>query len=316
MLKKRGKIRIAGYKNMSKEMIMRLFTYFCLLFTLSGCTTLKDSPQSNSSPPNNGRSEIAEATAPAITPHNNLNSVLWVQTSSEYRANALQTYRSATQNLQAAIDDNEWTAAIEQTESFKDLPPAVVLDVDETVLDNAAYQAQLVIDRQEFKSATWDLWIKKKEATAIPGAVAFIKAAQSNGLAVLLITNRECKKREGNPEECPQEAETLDNLKSEGITGISPASLLLKNERAGWGSEKESRRIYLAKQYRLIMLLGDDLGDFLPGVKSDTTPADREKLVDQYQEYWGIQWYMLPNPNYGSWQRVLNKPITQYLRGY
>src|SRR5687767_3909483 len=79
-------------------------------------------------------------------PHENLNAVLWMQTALEYEATALQAYRLGQIQLDAALKEPRWTAAIEQPGDAAGLPPAVILDIDETVLDNSYYQARLVRD--------------------------------------------------------------------------------------------------------------------------------------------------------------------------
>ena len=92
------------------------------------------------------------------TPANDgLTSTLWVRTAAEYRAASLQTYNTALQTIDRAVGDPGWTAALEQTGDCADLPPAVVMDVDETVLDNARYQAQTVLDGHICEGAQLDM---------------------------------------------------------------------------------------------------------------------------------------------------------------
>src|SRR5690242_6899130 len=93
-----------------------------------------------STPRSSTPSAAANATAPRRT-HENLNAVVWTQTAAEYRAVAKQAYRLARLQLDAALADPTWTAATEQTNVSPTLPPAIVLDLDETVLDNSAFQA-------------------------------------------------------------------------------------------------------------------------------------------------------------------------------
>jgi acid phosphatase len=69
-----------------------------------------------------------------------------------------------------------------------------------------------------------------------------------------------------------------------------------------------------AKDFRILMSIGDDFGDFLPDVKKNITPEQRSALVDQYQNYWGAKWFVLANPTYGSWQTILKQPNSQYLQ--
>jgi 5'-nucleotidase (lipoprotein e(P4) family) len=246
---------------------------------------------------------------------NNLNSTLWMQSSGEFKSNALQAYNAAIANLGPVVRLSQQSAALEQQGDLKNLPAAVVLDIDETVLDNSRYQANLVLKGESFNTDTWDRWVEAQAASAIPGAVEFINYAKTTGVEVFYITNRECKMREGSGDSCPQEADTLANLQSVGVQGVTKNHLLMKNEYPDWGSEKTSRRTNVAEQYRIVMLFGDDLGDFLPGAKS-MSPAERDRLVSENSNKWGSVWYMLPNPTYGSWQRVLKESPKATLKGY
>jgi len=250
------------------------------------------------------------------TQSNNFNSTLWVQTASEYKANSLQAYNSAIQNIQKAIHDPSWTAAIEQKNYVSSLPLAVICDIDETVLDTSKYQAQLVTEGSDFNPESWDKWLATRNAPAIPGAVQFINTMHDLGVEVFYISNRECRKREGNESACPQEQDAIDNLIKVGIIDAKPENILLKNERPGWTSEKKTRREFVASKYRILMVFGDDLGDFLPDVKKNITPVQRDRLVHKYENNWGKKWYILSNPMYGSWLRILEEPKSKYLEGY
>lgn len=245
----------------------------------------------------------------------NLYSTLWVQTAAEYRAEALETYSAAASRLDDALADPSWTAALEQTGGYSGLPPAVILDIDETVLDNAPFQGRLVLDNAPFDPALWDAWVATEAAEAIPGALEFVKAAIGRDIAVFYITNRTCAAGDGdNP--CPQEAQTLRNLERLGFPDVSPDRMLLKREKPEWGSEKENRRAAAAADHRILMLIGDDLGDFLPGVKNGVAPGQRKDLVDRYGDRWGRMWFILPNPIYGSWERALTEPKMGHVRGF
>lgn len=247
---------------------------------------------------------------------NNFNSTLWTQNSSEFAASSLQTYNLATSNLDTTVRNVKETAAIEQTAPYTSLPPAVIMDIDETVLDNSKYDAKLILTADSYSFATWDQWLALQQATAIPGAVSFINYAKSSGVEVIFITNRMCKERVGVIDKCPQKPDMIANLEKIGITDVHPSTVLLRNEQDGWTAEKASRREVVAKRYRIVMLFGDDLGDFLPNVKKNITPEQRENLVNAHSEKWGNIWYILPNPRYGSWLRILGKPRSEYLEGY
>jgi acid phosphatase len=253
-------------------------------------------------------------TQPEIT-NNNFNSTLWVQTAAEYEANAIQTYNSAESNIDVALRDKSWTAALEQGSNYSLKPPAIILDIDETVLDNSQYQAQLVLNDEQFSIQTWDNWIAMESAPAVPGAVDFINSMESLQVDVIYITNRECAVRTDGGPECPQKEDTIDNLLKVGIENVDPDHVFLRGERSEWTSEKLSRRKVAASNHRIIMLFGDDLGDFLPDVKSDITPEERAELVEEYSEHWGRKWFILSNPTYGSWDGVLSDPKSDYLEG-
>jgi acid phosphatase len=252
----------------------------------------------------------------ASTANNNFNSLLWMQSSAEYRANTIQAYSTALKNIDAALADRRWTAAVEQTGECSSLPPAVVMDIDETVLDNSKYMGTVVLDNGKWSPATWEEWVLRKEATAIPGAVEFINAMKAKRVRVIFVTNRECGKPAPPGQECLQQAATIENLTRVGVFDVSPDNVLLKGEKEGWGSEKKSRREEVSKSFRIVMLFGDDLGDFLPGVKSNITPEERYRLVDEHRADWGRKWFMLPNPTCGSWLDILKDPMSQYLMKY
>ncbi len=77
----------------------------------------------------------------------------------------------------------------------------------------------------------------------------------------------------------------------------------MRGEREGWGTDKGTRRAEVARSFRVLMVVGDDLNDFVSGARGarDT----RQALVDRYQEFWGTRWFVLPNPAYGSWEGSL-----------
>ena len=183
------------------------------------------------------------------------------------------------------------------------------MDIDETVLDNSAPQAGLLIDETCFPefASVWDNWIAKRSAPAVPGAAGFIHTAraskdpQGRPVRVFFITNRECERRAGTESSCPQQDDTLANLRSLGLDSPTLADdLMIRGERPDWGSEKLSRRLEVARQYRIVLNVGDDLADFLAEVRRQT-PSLREQARCAHDALWGRRWFVLPNPMYGSW---------------
>jgi 5'-nucleotidase (lipoprotein e(P4) family) len=241
------------------------------------------------------------APAPAATavteptrPHENLNAVAWVQTAVEYKASAEQAYRLAMLQLETALKDPSWTAAIEQTADASKLPPAVVLDIDETVLDNSVFQARGVRDNVPYSEEAWQRWVAEARAPAVPGAKEFTQYAAQKGVAVFYISNRMAV----------TEAATRRNLQALGFPlDATIDTLLSRGERPEWAaSDKRSRREYVGANYRILLLIGDDLGDF---VVAAGTPDERAARTASHDDWWGRRWIMLPNPTYGSWERAV-----------
>lgn len=224
--------------------------------------------------------------------HELLHSVLWMQRSAEYYAACETVYLGALDALDRALADTAWTAASEQKLPFGTKPPAIIVDCDETVLDNSAYEARLIVDNASYPTG-WDEWCCEEKATAIPGAVEYLKEASKRGVAIFYVTNRDVKL-----DEC-----TWRNLSALGFPQTATAEqVLTKDEREGWGSDKTSRREYIARTHRIVQIAGDNLDDFV-GYKMAT--EERSALAKNYMSWWGTHWLMLPNPAYGSWERAL-----------
>ena len=238
------------------------------------------------------------ARADDATSREQLHSTLWMQRAPEYRAIVAQVYRLATEKISTP---SAGSAAIEQAsvppEQLARMPTAVVLDLDETVLDNTVYQARLIRDHATFDAASWGEWVNAGVADVLPGAREFIAAARRLGHTVIYISNRDCKTPAPTASDpCPAKTATMRNLVALGIDPApDPARLLLRAERPDWSSSlKTQRRAFIATNYRIVALVGDDLGDF---VDPKTYAADRQRL----EPHFGVNWFLLPNPIYGSW---------------
>lgn len=242
----------------------------------------------------------AAAASPSAA-DDNLNAVLWVQTSAEYRAACETVYRAAADKLDIALKEKNWDALVpderDNAGRTAGLKPAVIMDVDETVLDNSPYQARLVKNGGEFDEVGWDRWVAEKKAKALPGVVDFAKAANAKGITILYLSNRAVHLKEA----------TLANLKAVGMPVANDDAFLglgtFVEDCEQNGSEKNCRRRLAGRQYRVLMQFGDQLGDFAQILSN--TPADRAKLADEYGDWFGERWWMLPNPTYGSWEPAL-----------
>lgn len=225
------------------------------------------------------------------TAHPLLQSVLFMQSSAEYRGLSEQAYATAERMLEAALADKNWTAATEQSGNFQNLPPAVILDVDETVLDNSAYEAHLIKTNTSYNRESWAAWCAEARATAVPGALAFCQAANKNGVTVFYVTNR----REAQKEDTRQNLKKLGFPLNSGIETIIP-----KTD----SSDKGARRKAIARNFRICLLIGDNAGDFFSGY-THAPVAVRDSLARAHHDLWGTRWIVLPNPMYGDWESAL-----------
>jgi 5'-nucleotidase (lipoprotein e(P4) family) len=241
---------------------------------------------------------VATSVAAVATPaaSDELNAVLWTQRAVEHDLVFEEVYRAAAATLPAALADPTWDAIPheERSGSPAKLAPAVIFDVDETLLDNSPYEAQLVRSGEEFNEFTWSQWCRKEAARPLPGALDFVHLAASRGVAIYYITNRAVD----------LDAATLANLRKAGFPAPDAKVLLgLGTVVPGCemlGTEKGCRRRLVARDHRVLMQFGDQIGDFVDVIAN--TPDDRGKSVAPYASWIGERWWVLPNPLYGSWQ--------------
>ena len=231
----------------------------------------------------------------------------WVKYAAEYQAISAQTYAQATRDLPRLIADTLWTALPDHPVDPA-LPPAVILDIDETVVSNVDFQ--LTFERP-FANHKLDTWSANVDATPIRGVVEFVAAARAAGATVFFVTNRPCQPVEGVETFCPQKQTTIDDIRELGID-VEAKYVMLADEKPDWDREKLTRRQHVAKTHRVIMLVGDDLSDFIPCVRDEPagpcsrvgTRSNRLDDIERYRHYWGNGWYILPNPMHGSWTSV------------
>lgn len=246
------------------------------------------------------RAPAAQPVASADGQHDNLNAVLWMQSSAEYRAHAQSVFGAAANLLDRALADPNWDALPRSergSQRYQGLPPAIIVDADETVIDNSAYQARLIRDRQRFDADTWSAWAQERRAQAVPGALEFLRAAAQRGITVFYVTNRDARDKRA----------TYDNLRALGFPMSEPEDTVLTiDESQGWTSAKGERRQFVGENYRVVMVFGDNLGDFLDG-HSGVSPDARLALMEPYAGWWGSRWFMLANPSYGTWEGAITR---------
>lgn len=213
--------------------------------------------------------------------------ILFMQKAGEYRALTYQAFNLARWNLDADFDKKN-LKKLPKIE--RKIPRAVVVDVDETVLDNSPQQAYNVKNRLPFTLPNWYEWGEKRSAKAIPGAVDFLNYANRKGVKVFYVSNRD---------EVQKQA-TIDNLKSAGFPDATEETVLLRQTE----SSKEPRRQSISAKYRIVLLVGDNLDD-LSNVFERKSVADRFAEVDKAREFWGKKFIVLPNAMYGSWESAI-----------
>ncbi|MFM2486683.1 5'-nucleotidase, lipoprotein e(P4) family [Celerinatantimonas yamalensis] len=200
--------------------------------------------------------------------------LLWMQKSAEYRALCFQAFNIAHLRVKQALNSDH------------SKPLAVVVDIDETVMNNLPYQAWLVGKNQGYSGKTWQQWVNDEQSTAIPGALTFLNYARENGIRIFYITNRSDKVRQA----------TLNNLKQLGFPDANNDHLLMKTTT----SNKGPRRDKVRDNYDVAVYMGDNLGDFTQKFDGKST-VQRSQLANQYKAKWGDEYVVLPNPIYGTW---------------
>ena len=204
-------------------------------------------------------------------------------------------YQTATTYLEEALAEKSWTAELTQLgANIENLPAAIVLDIDETVLDNSPFQARMIEQNSDYNPVEWEKWVREAQADATPGAIAFTNAAHDLGITVIYLSNRNAD----------TEPETRQNLSALGFPVSEKTDVvLLKGEKENWTSAKTARRAFVAESFRIVMLFGDDFNDFLPA--KNITEVQREELLEKHRANFGERWFILPNPIYGSWNDAM-----------
>ena len=242
--------------------MIRLSLVLC--FGLLGCTP----PASTSTP----APASSGATAAALP-----NEIKWTRASAEHRALFLQVYHAAESALErqaAGLQRGSW---------------AVVLDADETVIDNSIYQQERAQLHAGYTAESWTAWVKRREATALPGAVAFLRKVHEAGGRVVIVTNR-------GEDVCTETRENIRRVALEAdLVLCAPAGQSDKNIRfraieAGTASPS-------VPALRVVMYVGDNIQDFPNLAQSARLGSD-----SAFAEF-GRRYFLLPNPMYGSWER-------------
>lgn len=217
-------------------------------------------------------------------------SILWTKTSAEYRALAYQAFDLAKLRLDQVLAKQKSVRGAK--------PMAIIVDVDETVLDNSRFQAELILRGVGYTPQAWQAWCDRAEAGAVPGAAEFLNYAAQRGVQTFYITNRRQ----------PEKAGTMTNLKNAGFPGVTEDTVIIRENAS---ASKETRREKVRARYRVVMLVGDNLNDFSDNF-SGKSIADRKAQVDRERAAFGSEYIVIPNPMYGDWESAVygNQPLS------
>lgn len=224
---------------------------------------------------------VSAASAQKVDNEHQVGGILWTQTSGEWTALAYQAFALARMRL-----DQDLRASRNRR-----IRRAVIVDVDETVIDNSPYQAMTVKTRTAYESKSWNDWCQKAQAAAIPGAVEFLRYANSRGVRVFYVTNR----RESE-KQC-----TARNLRQVGFPDVSDETVLVRTDV----SSKQPRRDGIARKHRVVLLMGDNLNDFAEIFEQSKTIDTRLAATNQNKSNFGTRFIVLPNVMYGAWEEAI-----------
>lgn len=261
----------------SSKATITIFSALASVILLTSCgtkTTDNKATQSNTS------DNKVTMTYDQLRSRENTMSTLWYQKSDEAKALYLQGYNVATNRLKELL------------QKPTDKPYSIVLDLDETVLDNSPYQVQNVKDGTAFNPKNWDAWVQKASAKAVPGAKEFLQYAHQNGVQIYYVSDRDASQVDA----------TIKNLEKEGIPVQGKDHLMFLEKGV---KSKEGRRQKVQETTNLVMLLGDNLVDFADFSK--TSAEERSKKLEELKNEFGEKFIIFPNPMYGSWESTVYK---------
>jgi len=211
---------------------------------------------------------------------NEVGATLWQQSSGEQRALCYQAFALAKMLVDRDL------------RSRNKMRRAIIVDIDETILDNSRYQARNIRERKNYPDG-WTEWINRAEATAVPGALEFLKYANARGVRVFYVTNRKPIEKEG----------TAQNLKKLGFPEVNDETLLIRTDTSS--DSKEPRRKAISAKYHVVLLMGDDLNDFAEVFDNSKTVATRIEATERNKSQFGTHFIVLPNPMYGNWLNAI-----------
>lgn len=216
-----------------------------------------------------------------------IDALLWMRTAAEYRALCYQGYNMALSAVERALADPS---------KRNGKPLAIVLDCDETVVSsNNAMSESVAAGEGRFTSLWWRKTVHAARAEAMPGATAFLNEVHHRGVEIFYVTNRYS---------AVNYDATVKNLKALKFPSVDRKHLLMMDDTKV--SDKQPRFEKIAKEYDVVVYLGDNIGD-LPLRTKGKNRAERDRIIDGAKGDFGTLYVLFPNPAYGSWISALSK---------
>ncbi|MCF8218083.1 MAG: 5'-nucleotidase, lipoprotein e(P4) family [Bacteroidales bacterium] len=237
------------------------------LFLVIGCTQEKPQSEDNKS--------VSDTKAKELPCHPLTYAALFQQVSAEKYALEYQAYHLAKLALNQDLADE----SINQQR-------AVILDIDETVLDNSPYESMLVLQDTTYPYK-WKEWLQKADARLLAGVKDFLEYTANNGVEIFYVTNRKEEFRDV----------TLANLKKHQIPQANTRHLIMRTKT----SSKTERRSKIKEDYHISLLIGDNLNDFSQ-IFEEKSNESKKALIDNHKELFGSRFIILPNATYGDWE--------------
>jgi 5'-nucleotidase (lipoprotein e(P4) family) len=205
-----------------------------------------------------------------------IHSTLYAQSAAEYKALCYQAYELAEIQVERAL-----------AKGVK--KPTVILDLDETVLDNSPYTAWQIVTNNPYSPDSWAKWVEDAKAEAVPGAIEFLIWANNQGVDLYYISNRSSEGLSA----------TIKNLQNLGVPRADSSHIFLKTTT----SDKSERRAKVkAGAADIILYIGDNLGDYSEIWDKPSNVAERLSNVQVHRDEIGVEFIVLPNSLYGTWE--------------
>ena len=195
----------------------------------------------------------------------------WFRVAAERKAGFAQAYRQAESRV-AQVQAKDW---------------AVVIDADETILDNSAYQERLARKRGKWEQDTWDAWALEEKALVFPEAKAFLERVRELGGRIAVVSNRSdptCDATRRNLKDVP-----FDVVLCAPIEDGKPNT----DKEPRFAAVASGQAFGLPTPVSVVLYVGDNIKD-----------CSRQTQQRFDAGRFGRDCIILPNPMYGSWQSL------------